>query len=417
MSEIKFLYSTREKYPTFRVDLTELFSNGLVKEGYCIDWHMQAMDEHKFEHVVTSESETVYVGAYSSKKSFLTKIKNNLLGFYHDILIFKRVKENNYDFIQVRDKVFAGCIAALAAKKAGIPFYYWMSFPYPEADLFRAKDQEVHQPSYMRVFYWLRGKVSHFFLYRFVLKRAEFIFVQSDKMLLDVSLHGISKEKIMPVPMGINFDAIKSFENKSEPLVGLEDKEVLIYLGTMVRVRKIDFLLDMLKIILQTRPGVVLLLVGDAPKKDMDLLKERAKQLNLNDHVIFTGFVPMSIGWEYILQSDVCLSPLRPSPILDLGTPTKVIEYMALGKPVVANKHPDQSVVLNASKAGLAVDYDPNAFSDACIQILESSELAIEMGVNGVEYVKKYRTYNILSQKLTNKYDSLMEMNSEKLCG
>jgi glycosyltransferase involved in cell wall biosynthesis len=407
---LKFLYSTRERYPTFRVDLTELFSSGVAKQGFSIDWHMQAMNPSKFVYEEINENECVYIGARYADQGILSKIKNQLAGFYHDLKILKYVRNSDYDFVQVRDKIFAGLIGILAAKMKGIPFYYWMSFPYPEADIFRSKDNEVHQPFFMRVFYWLRGQVTNYVLYKLVLKNADFVFVQSDQMLKDVAEKGVDNKKMMPMPMGINFKAVNRDKEPECQLLDIdEDSELLIYLGTMVRVRRIDFLLDMLVVILKSRPNVKLLLVGDAPIEDMNQLKQRVQELGLTNNVIFTGFVPMETGWAYILRSNVCLSPFRPSPILDSTSPTKVVEYLALGKPVVANKHPDQSQVLNSSYAGLAVDYTPEAFAAACIDILSSPGLAHQMGVNGVEYVKQNRTYDVLINKLVNKYHSLLK--------
>ncbi len=404
-----FLYSTREKYPTFRVDLTELFSKGIVKKGHAIDWHMQRIEEGEAAVEVVNDNERVFIGSKSASSRLFSKVKNQLLGFFHDIRLFKIIKNNHYDFIQVRDKVFAGLIGRLAAKKSGVPFYYWMSFPYPEADLYRAKDFSTHFSWFMRVFYWFRGKISSFILYKLVLPKADFIFVQSDKMLQDVQKHGISEHKMMPVPMGISLSTLENYTSEPVEEERLLGKKVLIYLGTMVRIRRIDFLLDMLSEILESMPDTVLLLVGDAPSKDMAFLKKRAEQLGILENVIFTGFVPMEKGWSYILRSDVCLSPFRPSPILDSTSPTKVVEYLALGKPVVANTHPDQSKVLQESGAGYAVEYTARAFSEACIKILNDPKLGQAMGENGIKYVRDCRTYEVLSQRLELQYQSLLE--------
>lgn len=407
--KLKFLYVTREKHPTFRVDLTELFSVGIVGKGHSIDWHMQSISDSQDRREVINDDENVFVGRKAFGNGFSSKIKNQLFGFYHDYRISRFVKDQEYDFIQVRDKIFAGLIGRLAAKKAGVPFFYWMSFPYPEADLYRAKDYTVHFSFLMRVFYWLRGHVSSFVLYKLILSKADFIFVQSDRMFDDVKEHGISTDKMMPIPMGISLETLSNFEPEVINDSRLKGMSVLVYLGTMVRVRRIDFLLEVLAKVLEKQINTVLLLVGDAPIQDMAFLKKRAEELGVLDKVVFTGFVPMEKGWSYIVNSDVCLSPFRPSPILDSTSPTKVVEYLALGKPVVANKHPDQSKVLEESGAGYAVDYRPEAFAEACIQILNDSEAAKEMGIKGIEYVQNNRTYEVLSDRLERQYQSLME--------
>ncbi len=405
----KFLYITREEYPTFRVDLTQLFSQEIIAKGHSIDWYMRSETTSEEREEKISKNERVLIGKKVAKVEIFSSVKNHLLSLFYDYKIIKTVCENNYDFVQVRDKVFAGVVAAYICKKEGIPFYYWMSFPYPEADLFRSADQSMNLSLIKRAFFALRGRLLSFILYKLVLPKADFIFVQSDRMLQDVQKFRIPKEKMMPIPMGISLDTLDKYSAepiKDERLIG---KEVLVYLGTMVRVRRIDFLLDVLLKILETRPNVVLLLIGDAPPKDMKFLKERARELGIFDSVIFTGFIPMSQGWAYIKGSNICLSPFRPSPILDSTSPTKIVEYLALGKPVVANKHPDQSKVLLESGAGYAVEYTPKAFADACLKILENSMLSFEMGQKGLVYVKNHRTYEVLGENLELKYQSLLE--------
>lgn len=405
----KLLYITREEYPTFRVDLTQLFSQEIVSKGHSIDWYMRSESVGEEREEMISKNERVFVGEKREKTGLFSKIKNNISSLFYDLKIVKKIRKNKYDFVQVRDKVFAGLVAAYICKKEGIPFYYWMSFPYPEADLFKATDQSMNFSLTKRVFFILRGRLSSFILYRFVLPKADFIFVQSDRMLQDVLKHRIPKEKMMPIPMGISLDRLEKYSPvliQDERLMG---KDILVYLGTMVRVRRIDFLLDVLLKVLERRPNVILLLVGDAPAKDMEFLKERAIELGIIDHVVFTGFVPMVKGWSYIKGSNICLSPFRPSPILDSTSPTKIVEYLALGKPVVANKHPDQSKVLLGSGAGYAVEYSPEAFADACLKILESNALSFEMGQKGVAYVKSHRTYKVLGERLESQYQKLLE--------
>ena len=179
-------------------------------------------------------------------------------------------------------------------------------------------------------------------------------------------------------------------------------------MGTLVRIRRIDFLIDMLKRVRGKEPRAVLVLVGDAPEQDVQFLRDEARRFGVDEHVIFTGFVRMERAWGYIRQAKVCLSPFRPSPILDSTSPTKVVEYLAWGRPVVANAHPDQSKVLGESGAGFAVAYDPQAFADAVVELLRNPAKAEEMGRRGVEYVRRHRSYAALSWQLEQKYIELL---------
>lgn len=409
MTKRLFLYSTREKYPSFRVDLTELFSNQITQRGYGIHWHMQAMEVSTTKNVDINEYEKFFVGGKGPDRGLVAKVKNHVKALLHGLRLFRIASNNHYDFVQVRDQIITAWIGLRAARRNNVPFFYWMSFPYPEADIYRSKDPTINISKILRLYYWLRGKVTKKILYQIVLPKADFIFVQSDKMLQDVAREGIDVSNMMPIPMGINTKSISKLNPIPIKDKRLQGKKVLMYLGTMVKVRRIDFLIDMLPIILKRVPNAVLLLVGDAPEQDIKLLKARVSELHLEQHVVFTGFVPMEQGWKYIQASDVCLSPFRPSPMLDSTSPTKVVEYLAMKKPVVANKHPDQSKVLDESNAGYAVDYTIEAFAEASIKLLENNILAREMGERGYEYVLKNRAYDVIGQKLFSKYEDLLK--------
>ncbi len=102
------------------------------------------------------------------------------------------------------------------------------------------------------------------------------------------------------------------------------------------------------------------------------------------------------------------MSPIPPNPILAVASPTKIIEYMAWGKPVVASDHPDQSKVIAESGGGIAVPYDINEFADGIVAVLQDPRQADAMGARGRKYVHKHRSYEGLSEMLEQKYRMLL---------
>lgn len=407
------LYVTREKYPTFRVDLTELFSRGLAGRGHNIDWVMQSMHKSATSTAFQGPNERVFVGSSRHGQSSLDKAINHVYGFLHDLRIFIIALKGKYDFIQVRDKPFAALVGLLAARVTRIPFFYWMSFPYPEADHYRIVEIGKRLSMARRLFYIARGYLTDFILYKVILPRCDHIFVQSDKMQQDVSARGIRRDKMTPIPMGISLTQVSTNVTSEINDYRLSGKLPVVYVGTLVRVRRMDFLIQAFKLVYSKIPNTVLVLVGSAEQKDMQYLYDVVRRENLEDHVIFTGFLPMEQAWGYIKAAKVCVSPFRPSPILDSTSPTKVIEYLAWGRPVVANDHPDQGKVLRESGAGLTVPYDEEAFSEAIVQLLGNEQMAESMGKCGPPYVQRYRSYEALSESLEALYLTLLGYNDK----
>lgn len=71
---------------------------------------------------------------------------------------------------------------------------------------------------------------------------------------------------------------------------------------------------------------------GDA----LEDLKKQARALDLDEFVMFTGYVPHEEVAKYISAADLCVAPEKPNPFNHYSTIIKVMEYMALGKPFVA---------------------------------------------------------------------------------
>lgn len=389
----RFLYATRERFPSSRVDLSELIGAALPPRGFSVDWYMRRAAVGPSAVLQPGPGQRVLLGGSAG-----SAWRDALAALRHLLALPARVAGGGYDFVMVRDLPLAAVLAAWTARRRGIPFFYWMSYPYPEADRLRAAMPALGQGRFKRLWLALRGRLSHWLLYRVVLPRADHVFVQSRRMLEAVAERGIAKAAMTPVPMGVNPAGMQAVTPSRDPR--LAGREVLVYTGTLVRMRQPEFLLDVLHRLQARRPAVLLVLLGGAPPADMQALRERARALGLGGAVLFLGERPMAEAWSYVRAARVALSPLPPNPVLELGTPTKVVEYLALGRPVVASLHPDQSELLAGSGAGYCVEHEPGAFARAIEALLSDQPAAEAMAAPGPDYVQTRRSYAVLGEEL-----------------
>ena len=113
-------------------------------------------------------------------------------------------------------------------------------------------------------------------------------------------------------------------------------REYLVgYVGVMGQQEGIDHLLEAARILVyeQGRQDIQFVLVGGGTElEDMQAL---CSQLKLNDFVTFTGRVPDQPMLEALNTADICVNPDIANPMNDKSTMNKIMEYMALGKPIV----------------------------------------------------------------------------------
>jgi glycosyltransferase involved in cell wall biosynthesis len=343
----------------------------------------------------------VWVGSTNNGSSRLARLDKHVRGIANDLRMFRLLRESRYDFVQVKDKFLVALPALLACKLRGVPMVFWLSYPFPESDLYAAREGTARYP----LLYWIRGSIFKWLLYRVILRFAAHGFVQSEQMKRDVVGMGIQPEKLTAVPMGVA-TSLLSIQLPS-PAAGWPERNVA-YLGTLARNRRLDMIVRAFRRVVDAVPDAKLYFIGGGDDaKDVEILASEVQRLELEAHVVFTGFLPRDKALEVVARALVCLSPFYPTPIFNSTSPTKLIEYMALGRAVVGNHHPEQRLLIEESQGGLSVEWDEEAFADAMIALLEDPARAIDMGRRGQRYVREHRTYERIAAAVESRYLAL----------
>ena len=396
-----YLCIAADTYPPARVDVTVLFGREMADRGHEIDWLLQSEAECDTNTEQIWNGWRVFVGATDLGSSLFRRIHKHILGLSNDFKVFQLAKFNHYDFIQVKDKFLSALFGIIAAKKNKCGFVYWLSYPFPEASIYESR---VGTARY-RILYFIRGVIFKFLLYRVILPRADHVFVQSEQMKIDVTSQGISSSKISAVPMGYSPEDMELIQYPSMD----EEQCAIVYIGTLLKTRRLDFLVRVLAQVRHQMSNVTLYMIGpEELPGDMTVLLDEAKRLSVTDHLVMTGPVSRSLALGYVSRSRVCVSPFYPTPILNSTSPTKLVEYMAVGRPVVANDHPEQQRVISKSGGGVCVPYSEKDFADAIIELLNHPEVAERMGEMGAKYVRKERTYSSIADRVEEQYSSLV---------
>jgi len=400
----RILFISSDKFPPFRVDVAVLFGKELVAKGYKIDFLLQSEEDCSTPYQTTWSGCNVWVGATDNGSSRLQRIKKHILNIKNDFKLFSLTRSEEYCFILVKDKFLSAISAIVAAKITGRKVVYWLSYPFPEAAICRARDGSARYPW----FYLMRGYFFKFLLYKIILPSVEHVFVQSEQMKKDIAAEGIPVARMTAVPMGVEIGRIPFSAKEARGSSGQEEK-IVLYLGTLARVRKMDFLVRVFAEVVKSVPEAKLYLVGAGDDSlDEQILLDEAGKLGIENSVIMTGFLPMAKAWELVRAADVCVSPFYPTFILNSTSPTKLIEYMAMGKAVVANDHPEQRRVIHESCGGICVPYEEGAFAEAIVDLLENPEKAVEMGVRGRKYVETHRDYSVISDLVARKFEEII---------
>ncbi|MDO9269539.1 MAG: glycosyltransferase [Methylobacter sp.] len=396
------LYFTAEQWPTFRPDVVALFGKYLPRYGITCDLVTER------NSAVEDNPEMPWGGG----QAVLCNVPRNrasqhLVKFWHNLRVLIAMDGKKYDAIQVRDMSVTALAGLIVARLKGIPFFYWLSYPQSEGQIDRAMARGIKGG--MRFWFpLLQGTFGKWLLYRVVLPRSDHVFVQSRQMQLDVAKQGIPMSKMTPVPMGVDTEIVRP-----ESIVPMDEprfagKRVVVYLGTLDPNRQIEILLQMLVHVRVAIPNILLVLVGDTTDAShREWLKQEAVRLGVAELVAWTGWLESGMAWRYARSAEFGLSPIPRGNLLDMGSPTKAVEYMALGLPVLVNDNPDQAQVIAESGAGLCVKLEPWAFAESVIRLLSDDGLRHKMGGEGPRYIIRTRAYDGLASAVAKKYHAL----------
>jgi len=214
------------------------------------------------------------------------------------------------------------------------------------------------------------------------------------------------------IPTGTTLDLIESNEKTLHDNRKI-DKHVILYQGVLNL--SIDgeptgydlaLPLDAMPMIMQNVPDTTLVYVGDGPGRA--ILQKKAKMLGLQDKVVFTGFISRKQVFEWMKTADVLLIPYANTKNNSTTVPTKLYEYMAVGKPIVATRFPGIERIISNEHNGLLYGVTSlEDFSLSVIRILNDPQLAEKLGSNAKQDLRVKYSFEKNWPKLISLYYSI----------
>lgn len=179
------------------------------------------------------------------------------------------------------------------------------------------------------------------------------------------------------------------------------------YIGVMAVQDGVEYIVRAVEELVHRRSftDLIVYLIGDGD--DRPRLVGLVEQLGLDDHVIFTGRIPDGPAVEILSTADVFLSPDPSNPLNDLSTMTKVMEYMAMGKPIVSFDLKEARYSAGDS-ALFVTNNDSQAFADGIVRILGDPVAAERMGREGIARVDGQLSWQKQSEHLLDAYRSVL---------
>jgi glycosyltransferase involved in cell wall biosynthesis len=220
------------------------------------------------------------------------------------------------------------------------------------------------------------------------LRAADLIVVVSGAMKDEIVARGVSEDRVLVNPNGVD-------TNRYSPAIdganvrakyGLENRVAVGFIGTFGPWHGAESLARAYVKLRASRPELAdsmrLVMIGAGATLD-EVLRILTEGRGAESSV-FTGLIPQEEGPAYLAACDVLVSPHVPNPdgTPFFGSPTKLFEYMAMGKGIVASKLDQIGEVLEDEKTALLVPPgDVDALASAIVRLVENRALRECLGI------------------------------------
>ncbi len=215
---------------------------------------------------------------------------------------------------------------------------------------------------------------------------------------------GVRPERVVVVRSAPDLRRFRAAQ--ADPAVKRGRPHLVAYLGVMAPQDGVDLLIAAIEHIVKQRgrEDITFVLIGSGDS--FEDLRALASARGLDEHVVFTGRIPDEEVARIISTADVCVSPDPRNELNDRSTMNKVLEYMALGRPIVAFDLKETRY--SAADAALyAAPNDPADFGDQVLALLADPLRREEMGRSGQRRLKEHLAWSHSRAALVRAYARL----------
>lgn len=278
-------------------------------------------------------------------------------------------------------------IAALrAGKKFGIPVVYEVRAFWEDAAVDHGTSTENG----------LRYRLTRA-LETYALKHADAVTTICEGLRKDIVARGIPADKVTVIPNAVDIDKFQfgaAADQQLKDKLGLSGSRLIGFIGSFYAYEGLDVLLRAVPALAARMPDLRVLLVGGGPQDKQ--LRQLARDLKIEDKVVFTGRVPHEQVNAYYDLLDVLVYPRLSMRLTDLVTPLKPLEAMAQGRILAASDVGGHLELIADGKTGVLFRADdPDSLADKVGALLESQQKWPALRQAGREYVELERNWPV----------------------
>lgn len=235
-------------------------------------------------------------------------------------------------------------------------------------------------------------------LINWLLRQADHIVAQSSNTKENAIRYYNYNRQIETIPLGF---VQPSYRRVTRADLGLpEDQIILVSVGRLVKRKGYEYAIRAVSELIQQGHRIKYLIIGDGPEEGE--LRDLIDELKIEENVMFSGYVPEEVKYQYLSQSDIYLLPS-----LHEGFGVCLLEAMYCGLPIVATNNGGQTDFLIDGKNALLIPVKNwEILAEKIEELCCDESKRNKMSLNNKEDIEKYYIQEVAMQ-----YEKLFSRN------
>lgn len=289
--------------------------------------------------------------------------------------------------------------------------YYYVSLPALLAGLVKNKPVHYDWDDWeTKIFYysnrrqWLIGEFLNLFE-NLVPLAVDTISVSSKHLKDNCLKKKIPSQRIFSAPVGADMEAfmptpgLRGIIRKKYNIKG----SFVLYVGQIHGGQYAELFIKAAASIVRNKPDAVFMIVGDGYR--LQELKELSFELGVDENFIFAGHVPHNEIPAYLTDADICVACFEENDITKSKSPLKIVEYMSMGKPIVASNVGEVRNMLGGLGV-LVKPGDAGSLAEGITLLLDNKSMREELGCFTRRRIEKKYNWSVTADNLLKAYQA-----------
>ena len=205
----------------------------------------------------------------------------------------------------------------------------------------------------------------------------------------------VPSEKIIVIEHGVDIEQFRAHKKDSD--AASRGRKTVMYSGALNIGYDFETVIKAANLLRSERVSFIIRGAGELS----DRLTRMVKEYGLTNVAIITELLPRAELVTFLNSADIFLLPMSHLGVIDQGLPTKILEYQALGKPIVCISTGEAANYIMRTQSGLvATRRQPEELARLIMQLVNDDELACRLGCNGSNNIRTNLTLEMVGKRL-----------------